>query len=279
MAYLIKISENASSASPALTARSAIRFYNLVHRPDLPSPTDAANVSMLMKGIERKFSSPVKKRLGTSPDILRKFIDLLCFDQLKHCLFKQPLDLWFLVAKTIVKFHCFARFEEVVALKWNNIKFLDDGNVEITFTKGKNNQFHHAHTSVITKCINSLVHCPVNILKKFYLVLGSPDKTSFFLPKLTNGKPIFYEQVSYPFCVKQFKAGLQKIGVNPAGYGEHSDRTGALSTAAFNGCSPSELQIQGRWKSDQTPKLYLKKSVEQRGRVSGVLNHAKSVPR
>ena len=103
-------------------------------------------------------------------------------------MFKQSIDLWFLVAKTIVKFHCFARFEEVVALKWNNIKFLDDGNVEITFTKGKNNQFHHAHTSVITKCINSLVHCPVNILKKFYLVLGSPDKTSFFLPKFFMSK-------------------------------------------------------------------------------------------
>ena len=66
------------------------------------------------------------------------------FDQLKFCVFKQPLDVWFQVAKTIVKFHCFARFEEVVALKWKDLNFLSSGNLEITFSKGKNNQFHDA---------------------------------------------------------------------------------------------------------------------------------------
>ena len=122
--FLIKISEEANSAAPTLAARSAIRYYNLLHRPDLPSPTDAMNVLKLVKIIERKLSVPVIKREGTTPQIVKGLIDLLNRDQLKFCLFKVPLEDWQVVAKTVVKFHCFARFEEVLALKWNNFKII-----------------------------------------------------------------------------------------------------------------------------------------------------------
>ena len=124
MSFLIKIREEANSAAPTLAARSAIRYYNLLHRPDLPSPTDAMNVTMLVKSIERKFSVPVKKREGTTPQIAKGLIGSLSRDQLKFCLFKVPLEDWQVVAKTVVKFHCFARFEEVLALKWNNFKII-----------------------------------------------------------------------------------------------------------------------------------------------------------
>ena len=117
MSYFIKISEESNSAAPALAARSAIRYFNLLNRPDLPSPTDAQNVAMLTKSIERKFSVPVKKLEGTTPEIVKGLIGLLNQDQLKFCLFKAPLEDWQVVAKTVVKFHCFARFEEVHVLK------------------------------------------------------------------------------------------------------------------------------------------------------------------
>lgn len=277
MAYLIKVSENTKSASPALSARSAIRHFNLLHKPDLPSPTDAADVAMLVKSIERKFSAPVKKREGTSPQIVRKFIDLLLLDQLKICAFKQPMEDWFLVAKTIVKFHCFARFEEVIELKWDNLTILPSGDLEITFLKAKNNQFHDAKKSVIAKNKDEIQYCPVNIIYKYFNVLGRPALTAFFLPKIEKKTAIFDKHASYYFCSKQFKQGLSRIGVDPTGYGEHSDRSGGLSAAASVGCTPSDLQTQGRWKSDYAPKLYLKKSKEKRSQVSKVLNSLKAV--
>ena len=277
MAYLIKVSENMNSAAPALAARSAIRHYNLLHKPNLSSPTDASDVAMLIKSIERKFSAPVKKREGTSPQIVRKFVDLLLLDQLKQCAFQRPLEDWFLVAKTIVKFHCFARFEEVIALKWDNFTILPTGDIEITFLKAKNNQFHDAKKSVIAKNVDEPHYCPVNIIWKYFHVLGRPALSAFFLPKIVKKVAVLDQAASYYFCNKQFKTGLTRIGVDPTGFGEHSDRSGGLSAAASVGCTPSDLQTQGRWKSDYAPKLYLKKSKEKRSHVSKVLNSLKSV--
>ena len=54
--------------------------------------------------------------------------------------------------------------------------------------------------------------------------------------------------------------------------GTTSDRIGGLSAAANAGCSISELQTHGRWKSDYAPKLYHKKSLFQKEKVSNVLN-------
>lgn len=277
MAYLIKVSENSESVSPALAARSAIRHYNLLHLPNLPSPTDATDVAMMIKSIERKFSAPVKKRECTTPQIVRKFVDLLCNDQMNNS-FSKPVEDWFLVAKTIVKFHCFARFEEVIVLKWDNFTILSSGNIEVTFLKAKNNQFHDARKSLIAKNNEEPQYCPVNLIYKYFHVLGRPALTAFFLPKIVCKQKVLLDQpASYHYCSKQFKAALVRIGMNPIGYGEHSDRIGGLSAAAAVGCSISDLQSQGRWKSDYAPKLYLKKSKEKRSQVSKVLNSLKSV--
>lgn len=273
MSYLIKVSENANSAAPALASKSAIRYYNLLHRPDLPSPTDAQNVIMVMKSIERKFSAPVKKSKGTSIEIVKKLINLLNNDPAKFCLFQSSVEDWQVVAKTVVKFYCFARFEEVVALKWSNVKILpQSGNLEITFLKAKNNQFHNAKTSIISKNLLEPSYCPVNIILKYRLVLGKPQQDSFFLPKIVRNKIFFSEPTNYSYCIKKFKLCLQRIGVDPTGFGEHSDRSGGLSTAFDAGCSLSEVQIHGRWRSECTPKLYLKKTEEKRSRVSDQLN-------
>ena len=273
ISYLIKVSESTNSASPALAARSAIRHYNLLHRPDLPSPTDLPNVAMVMKSIERKYSAPVKKSKGTTILIVKKFIALLNQDQFKFCLFKSSIEDWQVVAKTVVKFYCFARFEEVLALKWSNIKLLTaSGNLEVTFVKAKNNQFHDAKTSIISKNVIEPEFCPVNIVKKYFLVLGKPKQDTFFLPKIVNNQPSFSEQTTYSYSVKKFKSFLVRIGEDPKAYGEHSDRSGGLSTAVEAGCSIADVQVHGRWNSDNTPKLYLKKSESKRSRVSDRLN-------
>lgn len=278
MSYFVKISDETNSASSVLLARSAIRHFNLVHSPNVPSPTDNMNVAMLVKGIERKFSAECKKRKPTTPQIVRSFIDLLNGDQCKWFGFSKSLEDWQVVAKTVVKFHCFARFEEVIELKRSSFRFLSNGDVEVKFCKGKNNQFHDAKVSVIAKYSDEGgVYCPVNIVRKYFLVLGRPHQEAFFLPKICKNLPLFDVKASYSSCIKRFKLFLMMIGENPEGYGEHSDRTGGLSSAAASGCSVSDLQTQGRWKSDYAPKLYLKKSKEKRSKVSKALNELVSI--
>ena len=51
MAYLIKVAEEANSAAPALMMRSAIRHYNLLHCPDSQSPTDRADIALVIAQI------------------------------------------------------------------------------------------------------------------------------------------------------------------------------------------------------------------------------------
>ena len=131
--------------------------------------------------------------------------------------------------------------------------------------KAKNNQFHDAKTSMIAKYdLERGKYCPVNIIRKYFILLNKPEADAFFLPKIVKNTPVLNVKASYSYCAKQFKLCLSKIGVDPAGYGEHSDRTGGLSAAAAVGCTSADLQVHGRWKSDYAPKLYLKKTQEKK---------------
>ena len=64
-------------------------------------------------------------------------------------------------------------------------KFLPSGNVEITFVKAKNNQFHGAKTSMIAKYdLERGKYCPVIIIRKYFILLNKPKLTLFPSQKL-----------------------------------------------------------------------------------------------
>ena len=272
MTYFVKLSEENKSAASVLMARSAIKHYNLLHKPDNISPTDRADVAMLVKSIERKYSKPVSKRLPTTKLLVKKYIDkLLDSDQLRIYNFKKSIENWQFVAKTVLKFYCFARFEEVQVLKISNFKFLSSGDLQVTFCKGKNNQFHEPFVTIISKG-NDLLYCPVNIIRKYLSILKSTSEDCYFLPKIVKDVPIFTECISYSYSSRKLKEVLTLVGEDPSRYGEHSDRIGGLSEAANNGCSLYDLQRQGRWKSEYCPKIYHNRSLSIKRKVSDMLN-------
>ena len=49
---------------------------------------------------------------------------------------------------------------------------------------------------------------------------------------------------------------LTKVGIDPTGFSEHSGRRGGTTAAASAGASIYELMLQGRWKSQDMPRLY-----------------------
>ena len=170
MTYFIEISERLGSENPVLQARSAIRFFSLLFRPDLPSPTDRSDVGLCVRSIKLKFSKPVKKSEPMTTEILRKMVDtILRGEQLKSNNFCLPISEWMVVVKSLVKFHCIARWEEVIELKKSNLNFLENGDCVITFVKGKCNQFHDANQ--VTLAASGNRYCPVNILKTYLFVI------------------------------------------------------------------------------------------------------------
>ena len=272
--YFIKVCEEANSENPALLARSAIRHYNLQRYPDIPSPTDRADICMLIQSLTRRFGKPVVKRQPTTIDILCSLIDyFLKSDHMKVSNFSVPLTDWQIVVKSIVKFHTFSRFEEVIELKKSHFKFEENGDIEVTLPKSKNNQFHDARKSYIAKGEGR--YCPSNIIKKYLFLLSHTNGDFYFIPKIKKGKVLLFEKATYSYCSKQFKMAIAAIGEDPKKFGEHSDKIGGLSTAANAGVSIEQLQRHGRWKSDHMVKIYHQRSVDLRRQVSSVLNNVK----
>ncbi len=272
MTYFIKISEEIQSASSVLMARSSINYVNKMFRPDLPSPTDHPDVASCVKSIEKRFSKPVKKSAPMNKKILDNMIDIvLQGDQLRNNNFKVGIDKWQIVAKSVLKFNCMARFEEAVDLKKSSFEFLDNGDCKILFLKGKTNQTHDSNENIIA-CIKNSPYCPVNILSKYFIWFGVKED-HLFMPQIKDGLVYLDEPAPYRYCLDQLRKTLKDLGVqNWKDFGEHSDRCGGISAAANAGVAESVIQVHARMKSDKTPKLYIKRSQQQKRNVSHLLN-------
>ena len=274
MTYFIKVSQENKGAAAALMARSAIRYYNLLYRPDCVSPTDRSDVGMMMKCIRREFSKPVHKVEDMTKVILKKLIDEgLRGDQIRDTDFKESIITWMIVTKTVLKFYTFARFEEAVELKKSSFILLDSGDLEVTFLKAKNNQFHDVGKVIIAASEKECdPFCPVKVICTYFKRISS-DLDHYFMPKFKAGSCFLLEKTAYQFCLDNYRRALRSIGVdNWKDFGEHSDRIGGLSAAANAGCALEDLQVHGRWRSDAMPKIYHKKSLQKKKKVTQVLN-------
>ena len=107
------------------------------------------------------------KRTPTSVNIVKKLVDkLLRGDHFKNSNVTVKIIVWRTVIKTIFKFTTFARFEEVVELRvLTSFELLDSGDLEVTFLKGKNNQYFDARKVIISKLQSD--YDPVNLILKF----------------------------------------------------------------------------------------------------------------
>ncbi len=150
MTYFNKIADSTKSISPVFMARSAINYYNELYNSNIESPTNHKDVVKCVDGLKRKYSKPVKKAEPMTKSILDSMVDkILKGDHFKSSNFVVSLDNWQIVVKSIVKFHCFGRFEEVCALKKSQFIFLENGDILVDFLKGKMNQYHEKNTNVI----------------------------------------------------------------------------------------------------------------------------------
>ena len=271
MTYFIKISEKSKSVSSVLTARSAIKRFNLLYSPNVKSPTDSSDVKDMVDSISRKYAKPVIKSQPTQKEFLNKMIDkYLCGDHLRNGDFKIGIDKWEVVAKSVVKFHCFARFEEAIHLKKSDFEFLANGDIRINFLKGKVTQLHQANKNVIAA--SNDFYCPVNIIKKYFLRINSVID-HYFIPKIENGFVCLRMPAPYDYCLNQLRKALKEIGVQDwKKFGEHSDRCGGISAAVNAGVDMSSVQVHARMKSAETVKMYYKQNQQNERNISNVLN-------
>lgn len=269
--YFCKLAEESNSVNTVNNARSAIRHYNLIYRPDIEPPTDRVDVVMVNNSLKREFGKPVTKRPGVTKEIVDSVITkTLKGEQMKESGFTVFIKDWCIVALTVVTFFAFARYEECAALKKSNFEFLDNGDLEITFVKAKNNQFHDAKKTVIAA--KGGILCPVNVILKYFKVINS-NLDHFFLPKFSGKSVFLLEESCYIVCLTHFRKILSSCGVvNANDYGLHSGKIGGVTEAGEAGCSTEQLQIHGRWNSPQMPLIYQKRSISRKRKVAEMLN-------
>ena len=104
--------------------------------------------------------------------------------------------------------------------------------------------------------------CPV-LLTQFYLQKFNLTR-GHLLPCLRGKTTVLDSALSYNTALRDLRRCLSKIGVDPSGYGEHSGRRGGTTAAAAAGASIDELMLQGRWSTQEMPRLYTDNAIKAR---------------
>ena len=255
-AFLTWLAEQSEGLGGVDQARSALRHFHYRKFPDVISPTEGVRVSMVVKGIKRKFKQPVKKKKALNPAEFEKLLMVLVngleFEEMKL------VDLR-LAAQLSLLFCTFSRYEESAALKISHIVEEEDDLV-VLFPKGKQYQFGEARESVILSQPQLKIN-PVVVLKSYIRRLRDFSNVQWLFPSLKcKGKKVVIAETpaSYESVLRQFKKAAKhaKIVGTPRDYGLHSFRRGGVTTAVNNGCDEHTVQKQMRVASTKTVARY-----------------------
>ena len=158
----------------------------------------------------------------------------------------------------------FARFEEAKQLKIHQLEFVQ-GDVVVTFAKGKTYQMGEARKSVIPGGSQSKgMVSPISVIQAYLARLknlGGNDGNWLF-PGLINRRgtvlslnvPASYDAVARDFKVVVCEAGL--VASNGGQFGLHSMRRGAVTEAVNAGADEHFVMKQMRVVSSNTVRRY-----------------------
>ena len=245
--FLSRIAEDSTGVGGVDQARSALRNHFLTNFPEEKSPTECPSVTMVIKGIKKRFSKPVAKKKPLASSDFEKLLKAVTQDgkleTIKFC------ELRF-AAQLIVLFCTISRYEETCALKVSSL-VLEGTTVSVNFPKGKQYQMGEARSSIIVdqpQLSISLVKVLKFYTKKLKSFKASNDILFPSVRVSGSSTTILQHAASYDCVRNQFKrfAAAVKIEGKPEEYGLHSMRRGAASAAVNNGCDDHVVSKQMR---------------------------------
>ena len=239
MSYHVK-TRAMSTLSHALSAIS--HFHSKFH---FESPTITRSISRALEGAKRSFGKPsISVKIFT----IDHLIQLSQLAYAPSCSFVFLRTIW----RIFIEFFGLLRFNEVANLVMSDISWTSTG-FDIFIKKSKTDQHSKGDYVSIKRNKNASI-CPVSLtlfyFKKFDI------KSGYLLPVLRGRNIVTSSPLTYNTALRDLRKCLSKIGVDPNGFGEHSGRRGGTTAAALAGASVDELMLQGRWKSQDMPRLY-----------------------
>ena len=257
--FLIVLAENSKGTSAPLLAKHAIKFHLKLLYPFKRCLTDSWYVSSILKTVKKKFSRPAKK----AKILHSKVILSLVSSWLSTGDFKDKRSAVFI----LMQFLLFARYEEVAKLKKSNIRFLESGDIEVSFDQAKNYNMWDCKSSCIAQNADGGFD-PVQIIRSYIEDL-CVSNSQWLFPNFRKGKKkaLVYldSHVSFDNMLKLLRQGLDGIGEKGILFTLHSVRTGAVSEATNSGeCDRESIKRHVRWASVEMVDHYYKLSLEKR---------------
>ena len=225
----------------------------------------------MVHGIKRRFQLPVKKKEALS---VEDFCKILWHVTEGGRLEEIGLVVLRLAAQVAVMYCTFGRFEEVQALKTEQVQ-VGKTELVVDFLKGKTYQYGESRLGSMPSQ-PQLALDPVEVVKVYIRRLGElgASKSAWLFPSFTSTKGelrVLDKPASYGAVRKQFKEAVAGAGVSGkvADYGMHSMRRGAVSGAVNNGCDDHSIMKQMRVSSTATVQRYASMN---KGKLAAAVN-------
>ena len=191
-------------------------------------------------------------------------------------------------AMLLLGFGAACRRSELVALTISDV-VLDERGAAVTFRRSKTDQEGEGAVVAIHGSDDPVLD--VRAALAAWLALryrrrakehGNPlpedlrtGSAPLFCQLAKNGQPIGRPLSDYA-VVRMIKAAAVRAGLDPTGYSGHSLRSGLATTAAGAGATLAEIMDQGRWKSVEMAKHYVRDAEIWRNTASKAMAMAKS---
>ena len=148
------------SPNTVLATRLAIRFFQRIAFPDLEPPTDSLRVAALVIGIKKKFGRTQRRRAAITPEIMKVILSKTLDPSLEQLNATQLC----LAAAMFVMYFGAMRAEEALSLLTEHVAISASGNLRITLSKGKCNQFKQIHNFFLVPAVEAQALCPVKVI-------------------------------------------------------------------------------------------------------------------
>ena len=255
-AVVIQYITHLAGAQKTSTIETKLAAIGFRHRAAGHSdPTKDENVKLVLDGIKREHGAPPDRKAAVERDVL---VELLMVqpDTLRGARNRAIL---------LIGYACDLRRSEIVALQYNDVKFLNDRMI-VTLRKSKTDQTRTGFDLNVPRIEDTSV-CPVHALRTWLEV--SKIKSGPLFRKIDR-----WEHVGDDALTDQVVATIIKDAASAAGYAAkdfsgHSLRRGLSTQAARNREQTGDIRKVSRHKTEVMVDAYRADTEETQMRVIG----------
>ncbi|GAQ88451.1 reverse transcriptase [Klebsormidium nitens] len=269
--YMMKLLRTANTPAPLKTFSGAVYFNHT--SAGLPSPTNHPLVRMAREAARRIKIAGLNQKRPFLASQIRRLFDL----------WGSPSASLYQLMKLASVTLCYVslfRYDDLVAIQWQHVKFVGSSHMEIFIPDSKTDQYRTGDTVFVARLGGP--YCPVALIQRLlsvgrYHSSGPGSLIRATLPcvpvhRLKDNPPCYNTVLSW------FKEAASLLGLDPKLYGTHSGRRGGATGAATNEVSDRLIKRHGRWRSDTAMGLYIRDKLSQKLAVSRNLGLQEDIP-